>query len=297
MNQNQKYVQLNNNLDMPVLGFGVFASSPQETSEAVRTALNAGYRLIDTAAAYHNERQVGEGIKASGIKREELFITTKLWMTNYGFENALRAFDVSMRKLDLEYLDLYLLHWPSPSTFAETVQSYKAAEKLLADGRVKAIGVSNFSQTNLKNLLESTVVVPAVNQIELNPYFTQTDLRAAHKKLGIVTQAWSPIGGVYNRNPTAASDHPLENKVITDMAKKYEKSPAQVILRWHIQNGISAIPKSVKPSRIVENLDIFDFALSEKEMEAIEVLDTGVRAGANPETVGPTTFGLAIEEI
>jgi len=290
---------LNNGVKMPALGLGVFQSAPEQTAEAVATALADGYRLIDTAAAYLNERQVGEGLRRSGIDRSALFITTKLWMSDYGSERTLRAFEVSLRKLGLDYLDLYLLHWPVPSDFDTTVAAYRIAETLLAEGRVRAIGVSNFSAKHLERLLEGTEVIPAVNQVELHPFFIQRDLRAAHKRRGIVTQSWSPIGGVYHRNPSAAPKavrSPLEHPAVVQLAQKYGKTPAQVVLRWHIDQGLSAIPKSVRPERIAENIDLFDFALSEDEIAAIDALDTGVRAGANPETVDSKTWPIKADE-
>lgn len=290
---------LNNGVQMPALGLGVFLSPPGETAAAGQTAIANGYRLIDTAAAYLNERQVGEGIKRSGIDRHEMFVTTKLWVADYGYEPTLRAFDVSLRKLGLEYLDLYLLHWPVPPEFETTAASYRAAEKLLAEGRVRAIGVCNFSEKHLQDLIARTKVVPAVNQVELHPFFIQRELRDAHKRLGIVTQAWAPIGGVYIRKPQAApkvAKSPLEHPVVVELAAKYGKTPAQVVLRWHIGHGLSAIPKSVRPERIAENINIFDFALSEDEIAAIDGLDTGSRAGFDPELVNANSFPVKIED-
>jgi diketogulonate reductase-like aldo/keto reductase len=290
---------LNNGVKMPALGLGVFLSPPEQTADAVQTAIANGYRLIDTAAAYLNERQVGEGIRRSGINRSEMFVTTKLWVTDYGYDRALRAFDVSLRKLGLEYLDLYLLHWPVPPDFETTAASYRAAEKLLSDGRVRAIGVCNFSGKHLQDLIARTKVMPGVNQVELHPFFIQRELRDAHKRLGIVTQAWAPIGGVYIRKPKAApkvAKSPLEHPLIVKMAAKHSKTPAQVVLRWHIGHELSAIPKSVRPERIAENIDIFDFALRKDEIAAIDGLDTGVRAGFNPEMVDSNTFPIKIED-
>jgi diketogulonate reductase-like aldo/keto reductase len=283
---------------MPALGLGVFLSQPEQTAAAVEAAIHSGYRLIDTAAAYFNERQVGEGIRRSGIDRSEMFVTTKLWMSDYGYDATLRAFDVSLRKLGLDYLDLYLLHWPVPSDFERTVASYQAAERLLADGRTRAIGVSNFSATHLDNLLARAAVVPAVNQVELNPFFIQRDLRNTHEDLGIVTQSWSPIGGV-SRNAAAAPQaarNPLAHPFIVDLGAHYGKTPAQIVLRWHIEHGLSAIPKSVRPERIAENIGIFDFSLRPDEVSAIDALDTGVRAGADPESVEVDTWPLSIED-
>ena len=289
---------LNNGVKMPALGLGVFLSPPEQTADAVRTAIENGYRLIDTAAAYGNERQVGEGIRRSGIDRSEMFVTTKLWMTEYGFDRALRAFDASLRRLGLDYVDLYLLHWPAPSEFDATIESYQAVEKLLADGRIRAIGVSNFSAKHLEKLIKRTKVLPAVNQIELHPFFIQRELRDANKRLGIATQSWSPIGGVYGRRPVAARrgvKNPLDHPVIIKLSDKYGKTPAQVVLRWHFEHGLSAIPKSVRRERILENIDIFDFVLTRDEIAAIDALDTGIRAGGDPEVVDSKTFGVKIE--
>ena len=292
-------ITLNNGVKMPALGIGVFLTTREQTAGAVESAINNGYRLIDTAAAYLNERQVGEGIRQSGIDRSELFVTTKLWMTDYGYEPTLRAVDASLRKLGLDYVDLYLLHWPVPTDFDTTVESYRAAERLLAKGKLRSIGVSNFTPTHLKNLMDRTDIVPAVNQVELNPFFIQRELREVHKHLDVVTQAWSPIGGTYNRNPNAApksAKSPLEHPTVVALAAKYGKTPAQIVLRWHIEHGLSAIPKSVRPERIAENIDIFDFVLTDDEVAAIDALDTGVRAGRNPETVNATTFTIKIDD-
>ena len=297
MTPKSSVLTLNNGIKMPALGLGVFLSPPEETSDVVKTAIDNGYRLIDTAASYQNERQVGEGIRRSGIERSEVFATTKLWMTEYGYERALKAFDSSLGKLGLNYVDLYLLHWPVPSDFDATIESYRAAEKLLADGRTRAIGVSNFSPKHLEKLIEHSKVVPAVNQIELHPFFIQRELRDANKRLGIVTQSWSPIGGVYSRKSVAGKTgvkNPLEHPVIVKLAAKYGKTPAQVVLRWHIDHGLSAIPKSVRPERIAENINVFDFALAKDEIKAIDALDTGVRAGSDPEVVDSKTFGIKI---
>ncbi len=290
-------ISLNNGIAMPALGLGVFQSSPEETVEAVEFAIANGYRLIDTAAAYFNERQVGEGIRRSGIDRSEIFVTTKLWLSDYGYESALRAFDVSLRKLGLDYVDLYLLHWPVPSDFDATVASYQAAKKLLAEGRVRAIGVCNHSPKHLENLIARTEVVPAVNQVELHPFFNQRELHAVHLRLGIVTQAWSPLGGVnvYAPADPNAVKNPLTHPAIVNLAAKYGKTPAQVVLRWHIQHGFSAIPKSVRPERIAENINIFDFQLTPEEIAAIDAMDTGVRGGPDPEIVDAKTFNLLIE--
>lgn len=286
--------KLNNGTEMPALGLGVFLSEPEKTVTAVRAAVADGYRLIDTAAAYMNEQQVGEGVRSSGIPRKQIFITTKLWMSDYGYERTLHAFDTSLRKLGLEFLDLYLIHWPVPSAFETTVNSYKAMMKMLAEGRVRAIGVSNFSPKHLDVLIEQTGHIPAVNQVELHPFFNQPELRESHKKHGIVTQAWSPIGGVQRYGAKANNSKelrdPLLHPAVVQLAKKYGKTPAQIILRWQIELGNSPIPKSVRPERIAENFDVFDFALTAEEVQAIDALDTGERGGWDPDQVTPETF-------
>lgn len=293
--QKSTLIKLNNGAQMPALGLGVLRSSKEETPAAVETALKSGYRLIDTAAAYLNEREVGEGIRRSGVDRSEIFVTTKLWLTHYGYESALRAFDSSLRKLGLDYLDLYLLHWPVPAAFDATVESYRAAEKLLADGRVRAIGVCNFSPQHLTNLMARAKVVPAVNQVELHPSFNQRELREADTRLGITTQSWSPIGGAHRRAGDAAKD-PLSQPVVFQLAEKYGKTPAQIVLRWHIDHGLSAIPKSVRKERIEENIDIFDFSLSPEDGKAIDALDTGVRIGPDPEVFDANTYSVKVED-
>lgn len=292
--QKSTLIKLNNGVQMPALGLGVLRSSKEETPAAVETALKSGYRLIDTAAAYLNEREVGEGIRRSGVDRSEIFVTTKLWLTHYGYESALRAFDSSLRKLGLDYLDLYLLHWPVPAAFDATVESYRAAEKLLADGRVRAIGVCNFSPQHLTNLMARAKVVPAVNQVELHPSFNQRELREADTRLGITTQSWSPIGGAHRRAGDAAKD-PLSQPVVFQLAEKYGKTPAQIVLRWHIDHGLSAIPKSVRKERIEENIDIF-FSLSPEDGRAIDALDTGVRIGPDPEVFDANTYSVKVED-
>jgi diketogulonate reductase-like aldo/keto reductase len=289
---------LNDSIKIPTLGLGVLdRETCEQTTGAVEAALAGGYRLIDTAASYLNERHVGEGIARSGVARSEIFVTTKLWLSEYGYDKALRAFDASLRKLGFDYIDLYLLHWPLPSDFDATMASYKAAEKLLYEGRARAIGVSNFSAAHLKSLMDRTEVVPAVNQVELHPSFQQKDLCEVHKRLGILTQAWSPIGGSIRRfaDQSKGSD-PLKDQTIVGLAERHGKTPAQVVLRWHLQNGVSAIPKSFNAGRIAENFDIFDFELSADDMAAIDALDTGVRTGPNPETMTATTFNIKLED-
>jgi diketogulonate reductase-like aldo/keto reductase len=278
-------LKLNNGVEMPALGLGVFQSTPQETVPAVQAAIEDGYRLIDTAAAYNNETEVGEGIRRSGVDRGEVFVTTKLWLSDYGYDKALRAFDASLAKLGLDQLDLYLLHQPVQSAPKEWFGSYRAAERLLADGRVRAIGVSNHTPAQLRALIDQAQVVPAVNQIELHPYFTQPELRELHQQRGIVTQSWSPIGGIARYWPHAPNGgrNVLAEPVVTALAATYAKTPAQIVLRWHIEHGLCAIPKSVNPRRIAENFDVFDFALTEDEVAAIDALDTGLRTGPDPE--------------
>ena len=287
---------LDNDVAIPALGLGVFQSPPEETTAAVETALRDGYRLIDTAAAYDNEREVGEGIRRSGVPRDEIFVTTKLWISDYGYDSALVGFEASLRRLGLDHVDLYLLHQPVPTHFEDTTSAYKAAETFLAEGRARAIGVSNFGPEHLRTLIDSTDVVPAVNQVELHPYFTQPALRELHAELGIVTQAWSPLGGVLVYVPGAdESRGPLTDPVITDLAAKYGKTPAQVVLRWHIEHGFGAIPKSVKPHRIAENFDVFDFTLRPEEVAAIDALDKGVRGGPDPELLNRETHSEVVD--
>jgi len=291
-------VTLNNGVIMPAFGLGVFQSPPADTVRAVEAAIGSGYRMIDTAAAYFNEREVGEGIRQSGIDRGELFVQTKLWISDYGYERALRAFDASLHRLGLDYVDSYLLHWPVPSAFEATVAAYRAAEKLLATGRARAIGVCNFSPKNLDDLIARSSVVPAVNQVELHPFFTQGAIREADARLGIVTQAWSPIGGVnrYNATDKNAIRDPLGHPTIVTLAERHGKTLAQIVLRWHIEHGLSVIPKSVRRERITENIDIFDFALTSDEVAAIDALDTGGRGGPDPQIVDTKLFTISVEE-
>ncbi|WP_163167755.1 aldo/keto reductase [Arthrobacter sp. Alg241-R88] len=286
---------LNNGAQIPALGLGVLQSEGGEATAAVSTALQTGYRLIDTAAAYFNEREVGQGMRESGVDRADVFLTTKLWMTDYGFDSALRAFDTSIIKLGVEYLDLYMLHWPWPANWSHTVAAYQAAERLLTEGRVRAIGVANFKPHHLRALVRETDVVPAVNQIELHPNFQQPDQLALHRELGILTQAWSPIGGVYGWAGENGTVPPLQNETILAIAQAHGKTPAQVILRWHLQEGRSAIPKSVKPQRIFENFDVFDIELTDEDMAAIATLDTGRRGAIDPDDANPEAIDLTID--
>jgi diketogulonate reductase-like aldo/keto reductase len=286
---------LNNGVTMPALGLGVFQTPPDETRDAVRAALDAGYRHIDTAAAYGNEREVGEAVRDSGVDRAEVFLETKIWINDYGYDETLRGFEKSAAKLGVDQIDLLILHQALPSSFDRTVAAYKALETLLEQGKVRSIGVSNFMVDHLERLLAETTVVPAVNQIELHPFFTQRavqDFDAAH---GIVTQAWSPIGGItFYRDSGHTSA--LEDPTITALAAAYGKSPAQVMLRWGLQQGRSVIPKSTRPTRIAENIDVFDFDLTADELASLDALDTGVRGGPEPEVVTLETFSREIPE-
>jgi 2,5-diketo-D-gluconate reductase A len=288
-------ITLNNGVKMPALGFGVFQTPPEETAIAVAEALRVGYRHIDTAAAYGNERGVGDAIRRSGIPRDDIFIESKIWISDYGYDEALHGFDKSIAKLGVDKIDLMLLHQALPSEFDRTIGAYKALEKLLADGRVNAIGISNFMPQHIGRLLAETDVVPAVNQIEVHPYFQQPELQAINAAHGIVTQAWSPIGGITFYRGGGANGT-LEDPVILDIANVHGKSAAQVMLRWGIQEGRSVIPKSVKPARIAENLDVFDFELSAQELAAIDALDTGKRRGPEPDVITRETFTKTIEE-
>ncbi|QOC24724.1 aldo/keto reductase [Microbacterium hominis] len=285
---------LNNGVEIPAIGLGVFQTPPDETVAAVTAALRTGYRHIDTAAAYGNEREVGQGIRDSGVDRSEIFIETKVWISDYGYEETLHAFDKSAGKLGVDQIDLLILHQALPSAFEKTIGAYKALEKLLADGKVRAIGVSNFMPEHLTQLLEQTETVPAVNQIELHPYFQQKELVALHKEHGITTQAWSPIGGITSYRDSAKRS--FDEPVILAIGEKYGKSAAQVMLRWHIQNSVQVIPKSTKAERIAENFDVFDFHLTSEEIAQIDALDTGVRGGPEPEVITLEAFGRDIPE-
>jgi diketogulonate reductase-like aldo/keto reductase len=288
-------LELNNGVTMPALGLGVFQSSPEETTAAVAAALRAGYRLIDTAAAYGNEREVGDAVRASGLDRSEVFLETKIWISDYGYEETLHGFEKSAGKLGVEQIDLLVLHQALPSAFDRTLAAYRALETLLAGGKVRAIGVSNFMVDHLTRLLDQATVVPAVNQIEVHPYFAQPAVQAFGAEHGILTQAWSPIGGItFYRDGEHTST--LEDPVIVEIARAHGKSPAQVMLRWGLQHGRSVIPKSTKPERIAENLDVFDFALSDDELAAIDGLDTGRRGGPEPDAITLEAFDRDIPE-
>ncbi len=263
---------MNNGLQIPQLGFGVFLVPPEETKQAVTEALDAGYRLIDTAQGYRNEEGVGAAIAESDVPRDELFITTKLTNSEQGYDTTLAAFDGSMDKLGIDVLDLFLIHWPLPM-FDQYVETWRAFEKLLADGRVRSIGVSNFEIPHLQRLLAETDVTPAVNQIELHPEFPQEDLREFHQQHGILTESWGPLG---------QGKGLLENPKIVEVAQRKDRTPAQVVLRWHVQLGCVVIPKSVNPDRIRENIDIFDFELDDADMAEISKVRTGERLGGDP---------------
>ncbi|UQN30907.1 aldo/keto reductase [Brachybacterium kimchii] len=290
-------VTTNNGVTMPALGFGVFQSPPEETATAVETALATGYRHIDTAAAYGNEREVGEGIRRSGLGRDEVFVETKVWATDYGYEATRHAFDKAAGKLGVEMIDLLILHQPVPLRFERTIDAYKGLESLLAEGRVRAIGVSNFMPEHLERLLAAADVVPAVNQIEIHPYFRQTAAQQANQEHGIVSQAWSPIGGI-TFYPGFGDDRrsTLDDTTIQEIARSHGKTPAQTMLRWHLDQGRSAIPKSTDPGRIAENFDVFDFELTTVELDAIDALDTGHRGGPDPETLDPDESPMVIPE-
>jgi len=269
-------VRLNDGAEIPQFGFGVFQIPAEETVTAVRTALDAGYRHIDTAQMYGNEAEVGRAIAESGVPREEIFVTTKLNNDGHGYDAALGALDESLRKLGFDHVDLFLIHWPRPQE-GRYVETWTALEKLKADGKARSIGVSNFTVEHLERLAERTGTVPAVNQIELHPQFPQAALRAYHAEHGIATEAWSPIG---------QGGELLQDGRLRALADEHGRSPAQVVLRWHIQLGNIVFPKSVTPERIRENIDVFDFALSADDMAVLDGLDTGTRKGPDPDRFG-----------
>lgn len=266
-----EFITLNNGVAMPALGYGVFQVPDAETEQAVSLALEAGYRSIDTAAIYGNEVGVGRALAASGLPREELFVTSKVWIADLGFEETLAAYQASLDRLGLEFLDLYLIHWPAPAT-AKYLESWRALEQLLAAGKVRAIGVSNFEPEHLQAVLDLGGTVPAVNQIELHPALAQHELQAFNTAHGIATEAWSPL----------AQGAALASAEVASIAAAHGKTPAQVVLRWHLQQGRIIIPKSVTPARIVENFDLFDFSLSDAELAVIDALDADGRTGPHP---------------
>lgn len=267
-----EFVTLNNGLKMPQLGFGVWQVADDQATSAVAKALEVGYRSIDTAMIYKNEKGVGKAIKDSSVPREELFITTKVWNSDQGYENTLKAFDESLERLGLDYVDLYLIHWPTPK-FDNYVDTYKALEKLYKDGKVKAIGVCNFEIEHLERILSECEVKPVLNQVECHPYLAQNELKEYCEKHGIFVEAWSPLdqGGEV-----------LQDEVIKNIADAHKKTPAQVVLRWHLQNNTIVIPKSVTPSRIEENFQVFDFELNDKDVNAINQLNINRRKGSHP---------------
>jgi diketogulonate reductase-like aldo/keto reductase len=290
--------KLNNGVQMPVFGVGTFALPTIQAADVVSFALTNGYRLVDTAKNYGNEKEVGEGIARSGVPRSELFVTTKLWIEDFGYDEALRAFDESAKKLGLDQIDLYLLHWPVPTDFKKTIAAFKAVEKLYADKRVRAVGVSNFTADHLKTLMDNTQVVPVVNQIELHPYLTQHAMRAANDKLGIKTECWSPIGGSFVNLPKDPTKpvRLLEDTVIVGLAQKYKKTAAQVVLRWHNQRGHIVIPKSQHYERLLKNIDIFTFELAAEEMVAIDGLNRDLRGGPEPDKFDVPAFKALLQK-
>ena len=266
-------VTLNNGVEMPQLGFGVFLVPPDEVVEPVRTALDAGYRLIDTAKLYGNEEGVGRAIAESGVPRDEVFVTTKVWNSDHGFDATLQAFDESQKLLGVDVVDLYLIHWPVPKQ-DRYVDTWRAMERLLADGRVRAIGVSNFTEAHLTRLLGETDVVPAIDQVELHPGFAQESLRRFNAEHGIVTESWSPLGRGHGLH---------DQEVVVSIADAHAKTPAQVVLRWHLQLGCVVIPKSVRAERIRENFDVIDFALTDDEMAQLSAIREPKRIGPDPD--------------
>lgn len=265
-------IELNNGIAMPQVGYGVFQIPEAETTQAVTHALEAGYRSIDTAAAYGNETGVGAALKASGIARDELFITTKLWNSDQGYDSTLHAFDASLGRLGLDHLDLYLIHWPTPK-HEKYLDTWRALQRILEEGRVRAIGVSNFLPHHLRAVADLGGIVPAVNQIEVHPALQQRDAQEANRSLGVITEAWSPL----------AQAGVLDDPAVTRIAGELGRTPAQVVLRWHLQQGRVIIPKSVTPSRIRENLDLFDFELTDEQLGAIDGLESDGRTGPHPD--------------
>jgi 2,5-diketo-D-gluconate reductase A len=268
-----QYITLNDGVSIPQLGYGVWQVPDEQAHTAVGTALEIGYRHVDTAAAYENEAGVGRAIRDSGIPREDIFLTTKLWNGDHGYDAALRAFDKSLERLGTDYVDLYLIHWPVPEQDLY-IESWRALEKINASGRAKAVGVCNFTAETLERLVKESTKIPAINQIELHPYYSQPAMRQLNEKLGIVTEDWSPLG---------QGGDLLKEPILTRIGDANDKTPAQVVLRWHLQLGNVVIPKSVTPSRMMENFDVFDFELTPAEMDEITALrrDDG-RIGPDP---------------
>jgi diketogulonate reductase-like aldo/keto reductase len=286
---------LNNGVELPAVGLGVFQTPPEETRAAVAAALDTGYRHIDTAAAYGNEREVGRAIADAVVDRSDIVVETKIWISDYGYDETLHGFEKSAAKLGVDQIDLLILHQALPSAFERTLAAYRALEQLLADGKVRAIGVSNFMVEHLTGLLEKATVVPAVNQIEVHPYFQQRAVQAFNAEHGVLTQAWAPIGGITFYRETGHTST-LDDPTMGRIAAAHGKSPAQVMLRWHVQQGRQVIPKSTKPQRIAENFDVFDFQLTADELAAIDALDTGRRGGPEPTDVTLEAFGRPIPE-
>jgi len=273
---NMGKVTLNNGLEMPLVGYGVFrVPDGDDLAEAVKTAIAKGYRSIDTAQVYRNEESVGRGIRAAIaeglVSRDELFVTSKVWNDGLSYEETLAAYDSSLEKLGLDYLDLYLIHWPGLDT--NYIEAYKALEKIYQDGRVRSIGVSNFHVHHLEHLLKETTVIPVINQIEFHPHLTQEEVRAYCKEHGIQVEAWSPL----------MNGSLLEEELIQQLATKYSKTPAQIVLRYDVQHGVVTIPKTMTPARMTENLHVFDFTLTDEEMAQLDAMNDGLRCGPDPE--------------
>lgn len=269
----QLTIQLSDAHRIPQVGLGVWQASNEDARAAVRVALQEGYRHVDTASIYGNEEGVGEGLRDAGTPREQVFLTTKIWNDAHGFDSATAALEASLKRLKVDYVDLLLIHWPAPSQ-NNYVEAWRAFIEAQRAGKARSIGVSNFNQDHLRRLIDDTGVAPALNQIELHPFMQQTELRQIHQEMGIATQSWSPLG-----QGTA-----LTNPVILDIARKHDRTAAQVIIRWHLELGLIAIPKSITPSRIQENFNVFDFALDAADLIAIAALDSGGRLGPDPST-------------
>lgn len=267
-------IALNNGISIPQLGFGVYQVPPEDTKKATLTALEVGYRHIDTAQGYHNEQGVGEAVRESGLDRSDVFVTSKLINGKHAHDDALAAFDGTLEALGFDYVDLFLIHWPLPGIDIDFVETWQALEEIYRSGRAKAIGVSNFQANHLRRLIQETEIVPAVNQIEVHPYLTNEDVRAVDAEHGIATEAWSPI----------AQGLVLDDPVITGIAKEHDRTPAQIVLRWHVQRGDIIFPKSVTRSRVEENFELFDFELSDSDMGLITALNKDHRTGPDPDT-------------
>lgn len=267
-------IALNNGISIPQLGFGVYQVPPEDTKKATLTALEVGYRHIDTAQGYHNEQGVGEAVRESGLGRSDVFVTSKLINGKHAHDDALAAFDGTLEALGFDYVDLFLIHWPLPGIDIDFVETWQTLEEIYRSGRAKAIGVSNFQTNHLRRLIQETEIVPAVNQIEVHPYLTNEDVRAVDAEHGIATEAWSPI----------AQGLVLDDPVITGIAKEHDRTPAQIVLRWHVQRGDIIFPKSVTRSRVEENFELFDFELSDSDMGLITALNKDHRTGPDPDT-------------